>query len=56
MKELDLSHNDFSEKGGQLLGQMLGNLIYDSCKARHTGCGGLDGISTVDMYFLLLQK
>ncbi|NXX42954.1 LR74A protein, partial [Tricholaema leucomelas] len=25
VKELDLSHNDFSEKGGQLLGQMLGN-------------------------------
>ncbi|NWX99392.1 LR74A protein, partial [Nothoprocta ornata] len=25
VKELDLSHNEFSEKGGQLLGQMLGN-------------------------------
>ncbi|NXU50790.1 LR74A protein, partial [Turnix velox] len=24
VKELDLSHNEFSEKGGQLLGQMLG--------------------------------
>uniref|UniRef100_A0A8B9N103 Leucine rich repeat containing 74A n=1 Tax=Accipiter nisus TaxID=211598 RepID=A0A8B9N103_9AVES len=30
VKELDLSHNEFSEKGGQLLGQMLGNLIYYS--------------------------
>uniref|UniRef100_A0A672TU94 Leucine rich repeat containing 74A n=1 Tax=Strigops habroptila TaxID=2489341 RepID=A0A672TU94_STRHB len=27
VKELDLSHNEFSEKGGQLLGQMLGNLL-----------------------------
>lgn len=34
VKELDLSHNEFSEKGGQLLGQMLGNLIYYSHKAR----------------------
>uniref|UniRef100_A0A8C0BAR9 Leucine rich repeat containing 74A n=1 Tax=Buteo japonicus TaxID=224669 RepID=A0A8C0BAR9_9AVES len=36
VKELDLSHNEFSEKGGQLLGQMLGNLINcgNSRKAR----------------------
>lgn len=56
VKELDLSHNEFSEKGGQLLGQMLGNLIYYSHKARTTGTGGLDGFSTVNMYFLLQQK
>lgn len=56
VKELDLSHNEFSEKGGQLLGQMLGNLIYYSHKARSAGTGGLDSISTVYMYFLLQQK
>lgn len=56
VKELDLSHNEFCEKGGQLLGQMLGNLIYYSRKARSTGTGGLDGVSTVNMHFLLQQK
>lgn len=56
VKKLDLSHNEFHEKGGQLLGQMLGNLIYYSHKARSTGTGGLDGVSTVNMYFPLQQK
>uniref|UniRef100_A0A8C6JDW8 Uncharacterized protein n=1 Tax=Melopsittacus undulatus TaxID=13146 RepID=A0A8C6JDW8_MELUD len=35
VKELDLSHNEFSEKGGQLLGQMLGNLL--PLEHRHWG-------------------
>uniref|UniRef100_A0A8C0FMJ2 Uncharacterized protein n=1 Tax=Bubo bubo TaxID=30461 RepID=A0A8C0FMJ2_BUBBB len=34
VKKMDLSHNEFSEQGGQLLGQTLGNLIYYSHKAR----------------------
>uniref|UniRef100_A0A8C6ZLR6 Uncharacterized protein n=1 Tax=Nothoprocta perdicaria TaxID=30464 RepID=A0A8C6ZLR6_NOTPE len=41
VKELDLSHNEFSEKGGQLLGQMLGKCTYYSCRAR--GAGTLTG-------------
>uniref|UniRef100_A0A8C8AXF6 Uncharacterized protein n=1 Tax=Otus sunia TaxID=257818 RepID=A0A8C8AXF6_9STRI len=36
VKKLDFSHNEFSEQGGQLLGQTLGNLIYYSHKARST--------------------
>jgi len=56
VKELDLGHSEFHEKGGQLLGQMLGNSIYYSHKARSTGTGELDGVSTVNMYFLLQQK
>lgn len=51
VKELDLSHNEFSEKGGQLLGQMLGNLIYYSHKASTTGTGGLDGFKHSEHVF-----
>lgn len=32
MKKLDLSHNEFSEKGGQLLGQKLSSLIINPAK------------------------
>lgn len=58
MKKLDLSHNEFSEKGGQLLGQMLGNLIHYSPRGRiaSTLTGGHDGVSTVNTYFLLQQN
>lgn len=35
VKELDLSHNEFSEKGGHLLGEMLGNLLL--LEYRHWG-------------------
>uniref|UniRef100_A0A669PJ74 Leucine rich repeat containing 74A n=1 Tax=Phasianus colchicus TaxID=9054 RepID=A0A669PJ74_PHACC len=37
VKKLDLSHNEFSEKGGQVLGQMLGNLRYYFPRARSAG-------------------
>uniref|UniRef100_A0A8B9T5S2 Leucine rich repeat containing 74A n=1 Tax=Anas platyrhynchos TaxID=8839 RepID=A0A8B9T5S2_ANAPL len=45
VKKLDLSHNEFSEKGGQLLGQMLGNLIHYSPRGRIASMltGGHDG-------------
>lgn len=58
VKKLDLSHNEFSEKGGQLLGQMLGNLIHYSPRGRiaSTLTGGHDGVSTVNTYFLLQQN
>lgn len=60
MKELDLSHNEFSEKGGEHLGQMLGNPLITSPEPAayslgtlpmrgHQGASGVSAIAKVNL-------